>query len=185
MKRGHVILVIGITMVSIATAGLVAQSTKKIDSEGIANMIFASAAIGKGQEGSAALKDSFTSGDAIYARCYFPGAIGAFSRGEKCHLHLWIDGKVAWRGVYSGASLPDRTWDQIQIYIRNTGEDDFRGAISNALDGLAAGDHEVQFVIVRDKFLKYKVVKKGAQVTQEPVYQPVNLSKGKFTYTVQ
>jgi len=185
MKRSYFLFITGICILTLAGADLFAKSYKKVDSAKTANMIFASSAIGKGKESSVTLKDSFTSSESIYARCYFPKAIGRFDKGEKCHLHLWVDGKVIWRGVYSGRTLPDASWDQIQIYIRNTGENDFNGAISNALDTVSSGSHEVQFIILRDKFMKYKYIKDGKSVTKEPVYKPVYLSKGKFNYEVK
>ncbi len=184
MKPRH-FLVIAVTVLSVIAADVMAGSKKVIDSKGIANMIFASKGISKGREDSAQLKTSFTSRDKIFARCYFPRAIGRFSRGEKLHLHLYLDGKVIWRGTYSGRTLPNAKWDQIQLYIRNTGDDDFNGRMSRALDRASSGSHKVMFVLLRDKFMKYKKVVKGNRVTKERVYKPVYLSKGIFNYVVK
>lgn len=185
MKHFHFLFFAGFIIVSMTAADVTARSYKKVDSQGIANMIFASAPIGKGKEGRVRLKTRFTSRDKIYARSYFPRAIGRFSRGEKCHVHLWLDGKVVWRGVYSGRTLPNSSWDQIQLYIKKTGDDDFKGGMSRALGRASSGSHQVQIVILRDKLMKYKYIKKGNRVTKEPVYKPVYLSKGKFTYIAQ
>ena len=183
MKR---YIFVSVVCVAVAAGGMLfGKSLKKVDNKGIANIVFASSAIEKGKESSAQLKTSFTSGDKIFARCYFPKAVGNFKNGETCHIHLWVDGKVIWNGEYTGRALPEPSWDQIQVYIRNTGDDDFRGAISNALDTVSSGSHEVQVVVLRDKFMKYKKVIKGNSVTKEPVYQPVYLSKGTFTYTAE
>ncbi len=158
------------------------QAQRKIDSKGIGNMIFASTSISKGQESRVQLKTNFTPSDKIYARGYFPGPVGAFSRGEQMHVHLYVDGKVAWRGTYG--TPPNASWDQMSLYMRRTGDDDFKGGMSRALDTVTSGSHEVMVMFVRDKFLKYKEVIKGNSVTKEPVYAPVNLSKGKFTFVV-
>lgn len=179
-------LVIVFAMIaSIVAVDVMAQSTKEVDAQGVANIIFASSAIGKGQEKSAVLKDKFNSEDKIFARCYFPGPIGNFKKGEEAHIHLWLNGKVVWTGTYSGKGLPEPSWDQIQVYIRNTGDDDFRGAISNALATAPSGENKVQILILRDKYVRNKLVKKGNSVIEEPVFQPINLSKGSFTYTVK
>lgn len=185
MKRSVFLFIVLLSVFSIAASAIFAGSLKKIDTKGIANIVFSSSAIEKGKENPAAMKTVFTSGDKIFARCYFPRAVGSFKNGETCHVHLWVDGKVIWHGEYSGRALPEPSWDQIQIYVRNTGDDDFRGAISNALDTVSPGSHEVQVVVLRDKFMKYKKVIKGSSVTKEPVYQPVYLSKGTFNYTAE
>jgi len=185
MKRKQLLFAAALCALCIISEDAWAKKFKKVDSKGIANMIFASRGIGKGKEKSVTLKDSFTSGDKIYARAYFPRKVGRFKRGESCHVHIWVDGKVVWRGSYSGKSLPNASWDQIQLYIHNTGDDDFKGGMSRALKGLSSGKHKVMVTVVRDKFMKYKYVKAGKGVTKKPIYKPVYLSKGTFTYVAK
>lgn len=158
------------------------QGFKTINDKGQANFIFASQAIGKGKEHTVTLKTGFTPTDKIYARGYFPGAVGSFNDGEKMHVHMWADGKRI--GNWTYGSPPNARWDQMSLYLRNTGDDDFNGGMSRALDRLGSGSHTVKFYFVRDKFLKYKLVKKGNSVRKEPVYKPVYLTAGEFTYVV-
>lgn len=184
MKRIYFLPIAILSLLCVRTEDASAKKFKKVDSKGIANMIFASRGIKKGKEKRVKLKKKFTSKDKIFARAYFPRKIGRFRRGEKCHVHIWLDGKVVWRGTYSGRSLPNASWDQIQLYIRNTKDDDFKGKMSRALQRASTGKHKVKIVIMRDKFIKYKYVKKGKRVTKRPVYKPVYLSKGTFSYVV-
>jgi hypothetical protein len=185
MKRTMVLLTAGLCLVCFQGEQASARKYKKVDSKGIANMVFASKPIPKNKERTVKIKKKFTPQDKIYARAYFPRAIGRFKRGEELNIRIWLDGKVIWRGGYSGRSLPNPGWKQMQIWIRNTKDDAFRGKMGRALDRATSGTHRVTITLVRDKFLKYKYVKTRRGVKKKPIYKPVVISKGTFKYVVK
>lgn len=185
MKRAMMMMCAGLCLTHSHGEGALARKYKKVDSKGIANMVFASKPIPKGKERTVEIKKKFTPKDKIYARAYFPKAIGRFRRGEELNIRIWLDGKVIWRGAYSGRTLPKRRWKQMQIWIRNTKGDDFSGGMRKALDRATSGKHRVMITLVREKFIKYKYVKTRRGVKKKPVYKPVVISKGTFEYVVK
>ena len=171
-------------VVSAFIAGMIVQSGelharrgyKKIV-KGVGNTIFASRPIGLGKEHTVKLKTTFTSRQKIYSRAYFPGMVGRFSRGEKLHTDMWIDGKHKTRVVWKRA--PKSSWKQTQNYIYRTGDDDFK---KNPLKRLRRGTYKVMIVTSRTKYTGTEKVFKNGRWTRKKVYKMIYLSKGKFTY---
>jgi hypothetical protein len=161
---------------------LFAQGYKKINAAGEANFIFASSPIEKGKEGQAKLKDTFTSGDKIYGRGYFPKALGKLTNGEEFFQWLYIDGKLAVRG---GLENVDPSWDQMQVWLYNTDENDF-SIMHDALKKLPKGSHKIKVCFVRTVYTgtKQDFNDKGKLVDIKQ-YKPVNYTVGEFTFVVQ
>ncbi len=170
---------IWVLLILMFSTAVFANAYKKINNQGEANIIFASTAIEKGQEAKAKLKDTFTSDEKIFGRAYFPKAIGKFSNGEEMYQNLWIDGKFAVKGPLVDM---DSTWDQMQIWLYKTGEDDFKMMVQ-ALNNLPKGKHEVAIYLMRTKFTGTKwVINDNGESEKKNQYSAVNLSAGKFTF---
>lgn len=141
-------------------------------------MIFSNQQIKQGMEKRAPLKSEFTSSETIWARAFFPGRLGALRKGESLNLDIWIDGKFVRRTM---VAKPDPAWSQMQIYVRNTGNDDFNRTVFESLD---PGTHQVKISVVHDKFMKKKQVLREGRKVWEDVFAPAYLSEGTFTYVV-
>ncbi len=175
-------IVIGFLMILLLSSVVCANAYKKINEQGEANIIFASTPIELHQEAKAKLKDTFTSNEKIFGRAYFPKAIGKFSNGEEMYENLWIDGKFMVKGPLVDM---DPTWDQMQVWLYNTGEDDFK-MMTQALDNLSKGKHEVAIYLMRTKYTGTKKVLNDQGVWEnKKQYSAVNLSAGKFTFIVK
>ena len=70
-----------------------AQSSKfmTLNKDGTGNIVFSKTLIKKNEESKNTLVTKFTSGDSIYARAYFPKAIGAFTGEEEGFIDMWVD----------------------------------------------------------------------------------------------
>ena len=163
-----------------------AQSSKfmSLNKDGTGNIVFSTTVIKKNEEGSSTLATKFSSGDSIYARAYFPKAIGAFTGEEEGFIDLWVDGKHEKRLNFSNKDVAADK-DQMLIYVYNTKDykPDFK---SEVWDGISAGEHRVKLVVGRTKFLR-----KGATaefqgdkivVKRDDPHAPVYLSDSNFTF---
>ncbi|GAB4298291.1 MAG: hypothetical protein Kow0068_22220 [Marinilabiliales bacterium] len=163
-----------------------AQITKyrKINEKGIANMVFSNKAIPKGQESSVTLKNSFSSGEAIYARCYFPKPFGQYnvSSNEDFFIDLYLDGKFVER---KKMLHPDADWDQISLYVLNTGDDDFKN-LEIALNNAGSGTHTLQVSVGFEKYnTTKKVVNSDGTIENKDVFNAVYISDGKIEINVK
>ena len=173
-----------LTAAALFTAGVpsFAQSMKKVNAAGEANFIFSSAAIEKGKENQARLKDTFTSNDKIFGRGYFPKALGKLSNGEEFFQWLYIDGKLTVKGALVDVNP---TWDQMQVWLYNTGEDDF-STMSDALRRLSKGSHKVKVAFVRTVYTgSRKDFNDQGKLVEIKQYKPVNYTVGEFTFIAQ
>ncbi|MBN1802981.1 MAG: hypothetical protein JW891_15840 [Candidatus Lokiarchaeota archaeon] len=152
---------------------------KKIHEENYCNTIFSTEPIELGKEKSSVIKDRFKKPEKIYARCYFPGAVGKV--GDKKFRHeLWIDGKLAKMIFFKNPPEPD--WDTIQVWVS---EDEYKSEISE----LSSGEHEVLLWVIKEEFGGTEVVSEkdssGNIVQKEKeIWIPKRLSKGKIIYEV-
>ena len=99
------------------------------------DMVFASEAIGKGEEGSVKLKNEFNFDDAIYARAYLPKKLEDYGAVDSVSLTAFVDGEYAHSNAFYFGT--DYSLDQFQIYIRNTdaGDDLGQGFIKDLEPG--------------------------------------------------
>ncbi|MFH2141333.1 MAG: hypothetical protein ABIJ97_02840 [Bacteroidota bacterium] len=157
---------------------------RKINDKGIANMVFANKTIEKGQESNTSLKNSFAENEAIYARCYFPKPFGEYkaTSDEKYYIDLYLDGGFVER---LNQSYPDATWQQISLYIINTGDDDFKN-LENALINAGSGEHKLKVSVGIERYMKTKeVIQDDGSIKKEKVYNMLYLSDGEITITVK
>ena len=164
-----------------------AQASKylKLNKDGSGNIVFATTNIKKNEEGKATLKTSFTDGDSIYARAYFPGKMGQLQGEEEGFIDLWIDGKHQKRLAFTNKDVPaDR--DQTLIYVYNTKDytPDFKADIWGEL---SAGKHSVKVVVGKTKFMRegISVQDQGDRyaIKRDDVHKAVYLSDSSFEFT--
>jgi hypothetical protein len=160
-----------------------AKKFRKVDKSGEANIIFSSQQIQLNKESSVKLKTSFNYGEPIYSRVYFPGPIGKLREDEKLFADIWIDDKHAGRLTYKTV---DPTWDTIQIFINNTGDDEFDASY---FSGLSSGSHKVSIYVAKENFMKSKKVAEikedSIEIKNKKVFTAKYLSKGTFTLVVK
>ena len=180
MKTTSIIIII------FALTGMMlsAQTTyKKIDADGIANIVFASKSISKGAEASAGLKTVFKPGEAIYARCYFPQAFGKYNArtDEEFVVDVWINGRFVERKLWKH---PEKDWDQILVYVANTGDDDFK-ELASKLDFLDEGENTIMVTVGLERYMHTKdVIQDDGSIKKEKVFSLQILSKGTFVIVV-
>ncbi len=164
-----------------------AQASKylKLNKDGSGNIVFATTNIKKGEESKAALKTTFTDGDSIYARAYFPGKMGQLQGEEEGFIDLWVDGEHQKRLAFTNKDVPaDR--DQTLIYVYNTKDysPDFKADIWNEL---SAGEHKIKLVVGKTKFMRegISVQDQGDRyaLKKDDVHKAVYLSDSSFTFT--
>jgi len=179
MKTTIIIIIFALTGMMLTAQ----TSYKKIDSDGIANIVFASKAISKGAEASAGLKTEFKPGEAIYARCYFPQAFGKYNArtDEEFVVDVWINGRFAERKVWQH---PEKDWDQIQMYVANTGDDHFK-ELSSKLEFLDDGENTIMITVGLERYMHTKdVIQDDGSIRKEKVFKLQIISKGKFVIVV-
>jgi hypothetical protein len=163
---------------------LTAQSSyKKIDADGIANIVFANKTISKGAEASAGLKTIFQPGEAIYARCYFPQAFGKYNArtDEEFVVDVWINGRFVERKLWKH---PENDWDQIQVYVANTGDDDFK-ELASKLEFLDEGENTIMVTVGLERYMQTKdVIGDDGSIRKEKVFTLQILSKATFVIVV-
>ncbi len=152
---------------------------RKIDEEGIANVVFANKSIEKGKEAQAGIKTSFKSDEAIYARCYFPQQFGKYNArsDEQFVVDVWVNGRFVERKRWTH---PDADWDQILVYVANTGDDDFK-ELSSKLQFLDEGENTLQISVGLERYMHTKdVIQDDGSIKKEDVFKLEIISKGKI-----
>ncbi len=155
-----------------------------IDKDGIANIVFANNTISKGMEKNANLKTKFNSNESIYARCYFPAPFEHYKAltKENFVVDLYIDGRFVER---KNMLHPDADWDQIQMYLFNTGDDDFN-RLESHVSSLDIGSHSLLITIGIERFVGQKeIVKADGTIFKEDVFNLQILSKGSITIVIE
>lgn len=167
------------------------ENFKKINENGEANFIFATQAIPKGKESSieSSIKSEFKKGESIYARGYFPKMLSQIEpvgkEDVKVYVEMWINGKKKFRGDYD--DIPG-SWDQMSLYMSNTGDDDFKGRFNEELNSLSDGAHRVliyflQTYVPSDK-KTIQVYNDYGQLETRKNTKVLYMTKGEFQYLV-
>jgi hypothetical protein len=154
-----------------------------IDDEGIANVVFANNTISKGMEKHANLKTKFLSDESIYARCYFPAPFEHYDAKAKEDfvVDLYVDGRFVER---KKMLHPDADWDQIQMYLLNTGDDDFK-RLESYISSLDSGNHSLLITVGLERFMHQKeIIKSDGTIVKEDVFNLQIISKGSITIIV-
>jgi hypothetical protein len=157
---------------------------RKIDADGAANIIFANKAIEKGKESSYELKSSFNSNEAIFCRCYFPKKYGDYKPrdDEEFVVDLWFNNKFLQRKVWQ---KPDAEWDQIQVYLLNTGDDDIK-SFDQAISSAGSGTYKVRVLVGISRYQGTKdVIQPNGSIVKEKVFTMEYISKGDISLTVK
>lgn len=152
---------------------------RTIDEDGIANTVFSNNAIALGREADHNLKSVFNSTESIYTRCYFPKAFGNYNvlSKEQFVIDVWVNGRFVER---KNMLNPDADWDQIQVYLLNTGDDDFN-RLSGHIQGLTSGEHTLMLSVGVERFLDTKkVVNDDGRIIEEDIFNLLVLSKGEI-----
>jgi hypothetical protein len=159
------------------------MSLKTTDAKGICNIVFASQPIEKGKESECKIKNEFSHGEAVYSRCFFPHNFGKFNArdDEQFVVDLFIDKKFTRRITWKH---PDNDWDQIQIYLINTGDDDFTD-LSSHLHTLERGIHTILVTVGLERYMHTKeIVNADGNITKEDMFTLQVISKGEFSITL-
>jgi len=159
------------------------SSFKTTDAKGICNIVFASQPIEKGKEIECGIKSGFSQGEAVYSRCYFPHNFGMFNarEDEQFVVDLFIDKKFARRITWKH---PDNDWDQIQVYVVNTGDDDFTD-LSTHIHSLESGTHTILLTVGLERYMHTKeIVHADDSITKEDMFTLQVISKGEFSITI-
>ncbi|MDD3740155.1 MAG: hypothetical protein PHH30_02850 [Bacteroidales bacterium] len=155
------------------------SSYRVINDEGIGNVIFAGESIPNSQESSVTIINQVKSGNPIFARAYFPKTISAYSikPDENIIAQVFVDNKSVDRMYIK----PKPEWDQMLVYVCQTGDDDFQ-RLSDELYYLDAGEHVLTIKIGLQVFSHYeKVLKDDGRFIEERVDKIIPLSEGKLT----
>ncbi len=180
-KRIFIIL----SLICFGIVGSFAQSStfKKINDDGIANLIFANKSISKGEENTYNLKAEFSADETIYARAYFPQEISTYglAANEKIIVVAYVDGKQVDR-VYI---TPKPEWDQMQVYVMNTGDDDF-SRLASELYYMDSGTHTLTISVGLQRYgYMETVVKDDGTITKQKVDKVVVISQSDIEINVE
>ena len=159
------------------------EKFRVVNEKGIANMVFATIPIEKGKEGSISLQSSFKSNESIYARCYFAKPFGQYKvrTDAKYVVDVYLDGKFVERKTQGH---PEPTWQQVQVYVLNTGDDDFRN-LETAILNAENGSHKLKLSIGVERYLKTKeVVNSDGKIVNEKVFTMDYISDGEITLVI-
>ncbi|MBN2728696.1 MAG: hypothetical protein JXR53_05680 [Bacteroidales bacterium] len=160
------------------------NSYRQLDADGIANMVFANDAIEKNMEANYNLKTDFDGDESVYARVYFPKAFGSYSikSNEQFMVDVYVDGRFVQRKIWAN---PDSDWDQIQVYVLNTGDDDF-SRLSSHVETLDIGDHSVLVSVGIERYQKTKdIIQEDGSIERKDVFLMETISKGTFTIHIK
>jgi hypothetical protein len=124
--------------------GMLLHAENRGDLKG--EIVFSKTPIGKGMVRKSELRTRFSRTETIYARAFFADPIGDIRAGESGFIDLWIDGRFVKRILFSNRDVPAGI-TEVQIFILNTGQDDFEGTPFKALN---KGDHEIAINIGRE-----------------------------------
>ena len=130
-------------------------------------MIFASSPIPLRHEQAVTLQTEFSVPDPVYARAYFPVALGALVAGELWH-ELWINGELVKRYFYE--TLPEADWTQVQIWLSSE-------VYQAEFAALTAGQHQVEIRL-------YKLGPVDQAAGDGAVRPAIAVSRGEFSYLV-
>ncbi|HNX58767.1 MAG TPA: hypothetical protein PKK43_06695 [Spirochaetota bacterium] len=126
----------------------------------VGEIVFATTPITKGSYSRIDTSDRFRQSDKIYARAFFRENVGELRDGESGFVDLTIDGRFIKRLLFTNRDIPK--WSmETQLFISNTGQDDFEGKPFVTLDG---GEHEVSFTIGREFMVENDSVSGGKRV---------------------
>ncbi len=126
----------------------------------VGGIVFATTPITKGLYSRIDPSDRFRPADKIYARAFFRENVGDLRDGESGFIDLTIDGRFIKRLLFTNRDIPK--WSmETQIFISNTGQDDFEGKPFSSLDG---GEHEVSITVGREFIVKNDSASGGKRV---------------------
>jgi hypothetical protein len=174
-----------LSILSLGSAVCFAQEStyKQISDDGIANVVFANKSISKGEEVNSDLKTSFGADETIYARVYFPKTISSYglSSDEKIIVIAYADNKQVDR-VYI---TPTSTWNQMQVYVMNTGDDDF-SRLANELYYMDSGEHTLTISVGLQRYgYMETVIKDDGTITEQKVDKVVVISQSEIKINVE
>ncbi|PLX07427.1 MAG: hypothetical protein C0596_10840 [Marinilabiliales bacterium] len=156
---------------------------RQVNEEGISNLVFANQSISKGEESKFTLKETFDADETIYARAYFPQAISSYglASNEKIIVVAYIDGKQVDR-VYI---TPKPEWDQMLVYVMNTGDDDF-SRLANELYYIDSGTHTLTISVGLQRYgYMETVIKDDGTITKHKVDKVVVISQSDIEINVE
>jgi hypothetical protein len=159
---------LGLVGAMILTAAVPAAAGS-LDPDG--RIVFSNRPIPRDLDSRATLKDVFQPGQTIWARAFFQRPLGPLTPDQHFFYDLWIDGRRRQRLVEFN---PDPAWDQFQVYVHQTGSDDFDPA---HFRGLEPGTHRVRIVIGLEK--------PHTTMTGIKEYESDVLAEGGFEYVVE
>ncbi|HNQ68899.1 MAG TPA: hypothetical protein PKN32_11005 [Bacteroidales bacterium] len=182
MKKIY-LLVIALTVLGYHQISAQSSTYRVIDDEGVGNVIFANVAIPKSQENTVTIVDKVNQNSTIYARAYFPKTISSYQLkpDESIIVQVFVDNRAIDRAYV----MPKLEWDQMQVYVFNTVDDDFY-SLSNAINYLDEGEHTLCIKVGLQVFShKEKVIRDDGSIVEESIDKIIPISEGKLTIIVE
>jgi|GEM_PF-3378015 len=135
----------------VPSVGEDSQISPKQDPSG--EIVFAKTPITKGSYARTETRDRFSPSDKVYARAFFREKLGELRDGESGFIDLTIDGRFIKRIIFTNSDIA-RWSGEAQIFIHNTGQDDFEGKPMAKLD---SSEHEILVTVGRDFVVKNEI----------------------------
>jgi len=183
MKKKMYLLVIALTFFGYYQISAQNSTYRVVNEEGVGNVIFANVAIPKSQENTVTMVEKVKEGSVIFARAYFPKTISNYQLkpDENIIVQAFVDNKSVDRAYIK----PNIEWDQIQVYVCNTGDDDF-SKLASELYYLDEGEHTLCIKVGLQVFShKETVIREDGSIVEESIDKIIPLSEGKITIIVE
>lgn len=177
----QVLIIIAIIFCVVAgtgNPGLYGAPAEQIPVSG-GKILFASVPVTHGAYAKVATRSMFSSSEKIYARIFLDQPVGEIRNNEAGFVDLWIDGRFVRRMTFTNRDL-SRSQSEFQLFILNTGQDDFAGSPLSTLD---QGEHDIRLQIGRIYNREQPITRYGGggAATMWTVY----LAEGRFIIKVR